>query len=54
MTKYEITRRNVLLVADCLKEGITDTNKIAEELGISRRSAQRYVRMVKNLLEERK
>ena len=39
-------------IADCIKEGMTSSKQIAEELGVSRSTIQRDIQYMKNDLEK--
>lgn len=45
-------QQRVKSVIQCLEEGMSDTKQIAEELGVSRSTVQRYIRYIRKSQEE--
>ena len=48
---HQRRQRRLYAIIECMKEGITDTQEIAEELGVSRRTIQddiKYMRENQN------
>jgi len=45
--RYKIRQRRLNAVVQCLKEGMTNTQEIAEELGVSRRTVQRDIKYIR-------
>ncbi len=50
--KRQRQQRRLYAIVECLKEGITDTKQIAEELGVSIRTIQRDIKYIRENQEK--
>lgn len=45
--QYQKRQWRLRSIIECIKEGITDTKQIAEELGVSTRTIQRDIKFIR-------